>query len=334
MALLEFTNGRTTIIEIPDIYIALFLLTLTVIGTPLNSLVLLHNCRKPSSIARNLYLGLGTADLISCLLGPVYATTALLAGKAETTMNSGNENGWAAMLKRQRQPFPYEVVLGTIVWSVAFAPCILTGFLAMTRYHQIKYPFRAINYKITYALVLLGILYKPTFLCLVFSANPTDMIYIPYALNVWIKEDYDFYGSATLHSKSLFFLADALFMITQAAAVVASILTVIELGRNYLSPMSSNSRKSNLKGSIKILVANAGSVVLLVFMIFTACLINEVKLITVLVVFGYSNAIPAISSALNPLIYILLTPSARKIIIKSKKNAVNKSTRCTVVAPI
>ena len=75
-----FSEGGTSS---PDLYISLGLLLLTLISTPLNSLVLLHNYKKPNSVARILYMGLATADLLACLVIPISFSEAALATKEE-----------------------------------------------------------------------------------------------------------------------------------------------------------------------------------------------------------------------------------------------------------
>ena len=57
-----FSAGGTSS---PDIYIALLALLLLLTSSLLNSLVFLHNWRKPSSVARSLYLALSAVDFIS-----------------------------------------------------------------------------------------------------------------------------------------------------------------------------------------------------------------------------------------------------------------------------
>ena len=58
-----FSEGGTSV---PDFPLMIFFILLAVIGIPLNLLVLRHNYRKNSSIARDLYIVLGTVDLLTC----------------------------------------------------------------------------------------------------------------------------------------------------------------------------------------------------------------------------------------------------------------------------
>ena len=153
------------------IAVALFLMILTLVSTCFNTLVLIDNFKKPNSIARNLYLGLAVADLTACVVGPINASFRLL----------GNED-----LTQKSEASVERIVIGIFVWSTAFAPCVITGFLAMTRYYSIRYPLGFLNHKVVYTLVILGVLYMPGVLSMVFSFYSQHLSYIPAAMNVWI----------------------------------------------------------------------------------------------------------------------------------------------------
>ena len=156
-------------------------------------------------------------------------------------------------------------------------------------------------------------------LILVFAPDPDYVKFIPLSVNIWLAaDDYKVYGIVPMAHKRLYYLSIAVPLLTQAAAITASILTIVELGQNYLKPMSSTSKKKSLKGSIKILLANTGSVLLLVFMLLSASSVqggpgddNNGKK-GEWTVFMASVVSPVLSSFLNPLIYIILTPSARR----------------------
>ena len=220
-------------------------------------------------------------------------------------------------------------MVGVFVWAAALAPCAFTGFLSITRYHQIRYPLKTIREKLVYSLVFLAVIYKPVMLILVFAPDPNYVKFIPLSVNIWLAADtshnYKLYGIVPMTHTRLYYLSTFVPLLTQVAAVTASILTIVELGRNYLKPMSSTSKKKSLKGSIKILLANTGSVLLLVFMLLSASSVkggrtgddgngNKGEW----TVFMASVVSPVLSSFLNPLIYIILAPSARK----SVKNGV------------
>ena len=117
---------------------------------------------------------------------------------------------------------------------------------------------------------------------------------------------------------------------TQVAAITASILTIIELGRNYFKPMSSTTKKRSVMGSVKILLANTGSILLLVFMVLSATIVNPAgeggQAEGEWAVFVLSVVLPVLSSVLNPIIYVILTPSSRKLRKSGKKLVLNNTT--------
>ena len=297
MELLENTSQR--------IAVALFLLTLTQVSAYFNTLVLIDNFKKPNRIARNLYIGLAIADLTACVVGPINACFRLLGNEDLTLLSEASTD---------------KIVIGILVWSTTFAPCVITGFLAMTRYYSIRYPLGLINHKLVYTLVILGVLYMPSVLSLVFSLYSEHLSFIPAAMNIWISKKASNSRpnpTAPFTNANLFFIASVLPMLTQISAIITSLLTIIELGKRYLKPMSTNSQRSSLKGSIKIIIANAGSVLLLVFMVLTASFVLTSNSSAVL--FNFSVVIPAVTSAGNPLIYVLLTPSARQLVIRKSR---------------
>ena len=57
-----FSDGG---VSSPDIYIAVSCICVIIVCTVLNSLVFCHNLQKKSSVARNLYLFLSAADLLT-----------------------------------------------------------------------------------------------------------------------------------------------------------------------------------------------------------------------------------------------------------------------------
>ena len=273
--------------------------------------IIVINFRKASSVAKNLFLGLAVADLATCLVVPIHTAYHLFGRDIDETFSPSTQT-----------ISTLEIAVGVFVWAAALAPCAFTGFLSITRYHQIRYPLKAIREKLVYSLVFLAIIFKPAILILVFAPDPDYVKFIPLSVNIWLAaddcHDYKLYGFLPMTHTLLYYLSTAVPLLTQVAAVTASILTIIELGRNYLKPMSSSTKNKSLKGSIKILLANTGSVLLLVFMLLSASSVEggpgdeKTGKRGEWTVFMAAVVSPVLSSFLNPLIYIILTPSARK----------------------
>ena len=172
-----FSEGGTSY---PDFYIALFLLALALISTPLNSLVFFHNFKKSSSIARTLYMLLAATDLVACLALPITISVGLLAEKDQQCLEWTNstedicENRYYLSF---RLATTGERVRGVIVWMLIMFPGHITGFLAMTRYYQIKYPLSDVSRKLVLSFLLFSFCYLPIVLTMFFREKDHDTTY-------------------------------------------------------------------------------------------------------------------------------------------------------------
>jgi len=89
----------------------------------------------------------------------------------------------------------------------------------------------------------------------------------------------------------------------------------LELLKNYQNPMTERSRVTSVRGSIKILITNFGSVLSLFFILLNAeatshavellteCSV-EPCLVTFALLFCYTVVVPSFISTLNPAVYI------------------------------
>ena len=194
-----FSDGGTTF---PDVLVGVLYVLLATIATPLNILVLLDNIRKPSSIARSLYLALGASDLASSLLLLGYGSVSffqpyprddeevfrmcngILSYVKVDPAHCADPDNHLYVRAIGRPSTWIQNVIGVVSWGLVFAPCILTGLLATTRYIKIKYPLKHLNHRLVVTLAGLGCSYSPTALTIVFSKEGTD--YSPMYNNVWV----------------------------------------------------------------------------------------------------------------------------------------------------
>jgi hypothetical protein len=103
--------------------------------------------------------------------------------------------------------------------------------------------------------------------------------------------------------------------ILQCGAMIASILTVCELVKVFLNPVSEDvgRRNKRMKSSIKILLTNLGSFLHVLIMMITAGFSEttihfKLPLQWAIIYLMFQTLIPAMISILNPIIYMILTP--------------------------
>ena len=331
-----FSSGGTSF---PDFYLALLILSLCLISTILNPLVLLHNYRKHGrSLARLLFIGLASVDLLACLVLPLFVSVGLIAGKDveeckdwDNSVEVCEDEYWQSV---RMDPGPGARVLGVILWTLSLIPGHVTGFLAVTRYYQIKRPLAHVNKRVVVGLLLLSCCYPVFSLGVTFSEDTTAWFTVTQTV---FSRTLDLFG-LTLKDMSTYFFIILITVIIQIVAIVASLLTVLELARTMRAPLAANSRKNSKKGSVKILLTNLGSVVFLCSVLVKAYIINTQPSQLCLdgdpsrspeycdffwgFLFSANNLIPAFISALNPVIYLSLTPRSRVKTIRGTQQSV------------
>ena len=105
-------------------------------------------------------------------------------------------------------------------------------------------------------------------------------------------------------------------VILQIGAMIASVLTITELVKVYLNPVSEGAGKeeNRIRSCSKILLTNLGSLILVIVIIITAFQSDVerdhgVTLGNVMTYLMFQTVIPSLISMLNPIIYIILTPN-------------------------
>ena len=129
-----FSDGG---VSSPDIYISVSYICVIIACTVLNSLVFVHNFQKKSSVARNLYLFLSAADLLTSwvLLGA--SSVDFLKEKEEECRNSDEVTCNKDYFKRVVDATLGIKLYSVISYTMSLSPTHITGFLAGTRFLQI-----------------------------------------------------------------------------------------------------------------------------------------------------------------------------------------------------
>ena len=314
----------------PDLYIALCFLLLPLISTPLNSLVLLHNYKKPKSVARLLYMGLAAVDLLACIVLSITSSVGALAPKEEECWEI-NSNRTEICEEQYYLYFKEDAtfgqrIIGLAGWVLQQVPCQFTGFLAITRYYKIKFPLRHLSKKLVVGLLISGLLYTSIFIS-VYSFDPNDLITWTPSIQTTGNFSPDIFGY-NLTQKQLIVLALFATILIQIAAITTSILTILELLKNFRNPITDGSRRVSTRGSIKIMITNFGSVLFLVSVICLMEFAQEHAFSEIFIIFIMVNIqfLPAFISALNPVIYIAFTPDSREV-LTSVSNSVSAESR-------
>ena len=119
-----------------------------------------------------------------------------------------------------------------------------------------------------------------------------------------------------IDSLGYFMFIIAIPVILQIGAMIASVLTITELVKVYLNPVSEGAGKeeNRIRSCSKILLTNLGSLILVIVIIITAFQsdvksADDVTLGNIITFLMFQIFIPSLISMLNPIIYIILTPN-------------------------
>ena len=152
-----FSDGG---VSSPDIYISVSYICVIIACTVLNSLVFVHNFQKKSSVARNLYLFLSAADLLTSwvLLGA--SSVDFLKEKEEECRNSDEVTCNKEYFKRVVDATLGVKLYSVISYTMSLSPAHITAFLAGTRFLQIRYPLHPLQLKYVISSLLITITWQ------------------------------------------------------------------------------------------------------------------------------------------------------------------------------
>ena len=222
------------------------------------------------------------------------------------------------------------------VWSVGvlaliFASLIVTSVMAMCRWVQITYPFKRLKKKRVMAVLMFVMLASVTFqvYSVFISSNPT--VWVIQIMAAWTENPFLFSDSIKEYHRLLqIFTVFSVPLLLQILGLAASFNTIVELVRRKNEMRESKRRnhcktKTTRRGSIKILVTNFGSV----FFVITQMIGLVVQMTAEKVALGQETVtinssaeawmnfsigylVPMALSALNPIIFLILTPDAQR----------------------
>ena len=308
-----FSDGG---VSSPDIYISVSYICVIIACTVLNSLVFVHNFQKKSSVARNLYLFLSAADLLTSwvLLGA--SSVDFLKEKEEECRNSDEVTCNKEYFKRVVDATLGVKLYSVISYTMSLSPAHITAFLAGTRFLQIRYPLHPLQLKYVISSLLITITWVPVVVgCAMFDVSdeegckPTKDILLPSAWSYCPRV-----LGIQIDSFGYFWFIIAIPVILQIGAMISSVLTITELVKVYLNPVSEGpgKEKNRIRSCSKILLTNLGSLILVIVIMITAFqsdVGSDYSLGNVITYLMFQTVIPSLISMLNPIIYIILTPN-------------------------
>ena len=308
----------------------------------------MHPLHSIFFLIRSLYLGLTTIDFLSCWVLLVGYIINVLGEKDEECWRTKGlspdicenrcvilsrnvnikicDNRFKLLISRLTFEFVYfryylfvreatfwESASSLIGWSFFFAPPYFTCFLVMTRFYQIKCPFRKVHVKRIMGGVILLCFYGPTII-LICTINSVTGYWFNCINLVWIHEAELF--DIRMGNKFYVGLILTPSISLQSGSIIASILTIYELVKVRRNPISDGSMptshtRTRYRGTIKILIANFGSILSLMG---SAVLVHQsniehhkITLREALFYAVFSTGLATVVSTFNPLIYVLCT---------------------------
>ena len=199
-----------------------------------------------------------------------------------------------------------------VLWTLTFAPSHITGVMAVSRFYQIKFPLRHVSSKLVMSLLAFSCLYY-------FTAMTLNIFRPGTVINVHLNKAYNEKPSVIGGELPTLFVLAGMTLLIQLASLIACIATVWELYKVYRAPLARSNQANGVKSSLKILVTNFGSLLVLasfgICNAFRADLGNESECDykytkdDVAKVLVCTTVMPVALSALNPLIYIVFTHS-------------------------
>ena len=315
-----FSDGGTTS---PDIYVGTSCILLVIVCTVLNTLVFKHNYLKKISVARNLYLCLSATDLLSSWVLMGTYSVLVLKEKPPECWNSEEPICNQDYYKRATKAGLDTKIFTVLAWTALHAPYHITGFLAMSRYYQIRYPLRHLPYRFVFITLCISVAPVPVIVgWAIFDIRDEDAvkpIQIPLTGYAWGTHPRQF--GADLSYRGFFMIRTSATMVIQLGALITSLLTINQLVKDKIHPVAGRRLKKS-RGSMKILITNLGSLLAVLSYSLTSLTseegVKEITFAASMVYFVYLRALPSVISTVNPVIYISFTPRFFENLLKNR----------------
>lgn len=306
-----FSNGGSTS---PDVYIGALCILVFIVCSFLNLVVFKHVSGKKKSLASCLYLTLSSADFITAWVITLTYGIHVLARKVDECRNSNESSCNEDYYKKLTVASLGQKVHAILGWIVCVAPSNITAFLAMSRFYQIKYPLR--QPRIVRVMVALVLSLVPLLIitgCATFGVDEANNS-IPYYVTV-TNQAWNFHPKILefrTNCTTYYLLIIGGTWVLEVGAILTSILTINEIVRRRIKPISGEIKGQKTRKTLKILIMNTGNISILVIMTIVAFYVkddyNDISLYEGVWYLMINVIIPSLISTLNPIIYIGMTP--------------------------
>ena len=332
-----------------DILISVWLLVCCLISTSLNPLVFLYNYRRPNTVQRVVYRTLSILDFITCLVLPVVVVNNAL--KATDCQDRFPAERTRSILYCSREATTPDKLLSAITWTCVYLPPILTAVLTSARLYHIKFPLKdPLHKNVLFLLFLVASIQ----ICFITGTIVDPSSYQHEGSNlttsriIWwgpqqAAMNYDIFRAGgprpqVLSSFSLFLLP----FLAQLVGLVATLLTVSQVLTTSRDEAAQQALRNSARITKKILMTNMGSMVTnMVYQVYLGMIIQvsigngrpdqgPFRFIAWTIITS-SSLSPCLISAVNPLIFIIMTPNFIKN-IKRWKNSRAKSRNSISIA--
>ena len=326
-----FSEGEGT--GISDILISAWLVACCLISTCLNPLVFLYNYRRPNTVQRIVYRTLSSLDFYMCLIMPVVVVHNALA-PVDCHGLSPQERGNSTILWCSRNATTLDKVISATTWPCVYLPPIFTAVLTSARLYHIKFPLKDPRHK-----EILAPLYVLSAIQICFSNLPlldtsSRLLYgkAIKRVRLWAPlqaaQNSDVFHLDGNNPRPQLLSAYSVFLLpslAQLVGLVATQLTICQVrggtsGDAAAVQAAAQAQRNSSRITKKILMTNTGSMVrtvtYLLYMGFMFRVMSrgvEVYLIDMnwaawINIFT-STLTPCLISAVNPLIFISMTPN-------------------------
>ena len=278
---------------------------------------------------------LATADLIACPYLALYS--------AVETWKEKNHKCWEDPLfsyicedkyagYAYRNPPIAAVIYSYGAILTCFAPMIITGTMAITRFLAVRFPLLHQPHKPIVIAVVVAILYFSLGDMVMYSCDPESAVWIESVKHVFYILDTKIGNLIISNNMKVYvFAMPVIFYIL--VGVVATGLTALQLIKVYFNPIEG--QRTSMTSSLKIMVINGVSIITFIAYCALVFLISDPKYnsgsweILAKEIKSQNNEfyvfqfvaniyLPIITSTLNPAIYLLFSPTAVKFRIRAQ----------------
>ena len=329
--------------------ITVWVLGCSVISVLLNPLLLLYNYKAPHSVQRVVYRLLSALDLLLCLLVPLVVVHNALVD-TDCLGRTVEERGNSSILYCSRNATTLDKLYSLTTWSCVYLPPIVTAVLTTARLYHIKYPLLNPRHKeILYSLLLLSALQVLLIAGTLLDSSSlqrynrytgyqvTDRVMWWGPLQAASNIDVFHVGGAQpqiLSAGVLYFIP----FLAQIAGLVATVLTVVQVSVVSGSEAARQAMRSSARITKKILMTNTGSVVTtVVYLVYLGMILRSIRggeeeerKDNILGHAAWTNILastlsPCLISAVNPLIFMVMTPHFISSLKPGKEKSRKKS---------